>query len=252
MAKQKGVLPIQGTIGNLTFFKSKDGYMVKNKSSISAERIATDPAFERTRENNYEFSRAGKGAKVVRVALRNSISKTKDGRMVSRLTTQMLLVVQADVTSDRGQRNVIDGESGLLQGFEFNGNAKLSSTLFMPFAVAFDRKDGAAVISVPEFNPLSMVVAPAGSTHFQLFAGIASVDFEKETFDAGSALSGELPYNNSLTKAITLTASVPADSTHPVIIVLGIEFMQQVNGKFYSLKNGAFNACSIVKVDSPV
>jgi hypothetical protein len=32
--------------------------------------------------------------------------------------------------------------------------------------------------------------------------------------------------------------------------VLGIEFYQEVNGTYYSLKNGAFNALSIVQVDA--
>ncbi len=62
MARQKSILPIEGTIQNITFFKSKDGYMAKEKSEISADKIATDPVFERTRENNAEFGRAGKPA----------------------------------------------------------------------------------------------------------------------------------------------------------------------------------------------
>jgi hypothetical protein len=33
-----------------------------------------------------------------------------------------------------------------------------------------------------------------------------------------------------------------------MFIVLGISFYQEVNGKNYSLKNGAYNALSVVKV----
>jgi hypothetical protein len=32
-------------------------------------------------------------------------------------------------------------------------------------------------------------------------------------------------------------------------LALGIEFYQEVNGQMYPLKNGAFNALSLVKVD---
>src|ERR1051325_10753698 len=94
MAKQKGILPIEGTLGNITFFKSKDGYMAKQKSEVSADKIANDPAFQRTRENNAEFGRAGKGGKLLRTAFRPVIQKASDSRMVSRLTAQMIAVIQ--------------------------------------------------------------------------------------------------------------------------------------------------------------
>jgi hypothetical protein len=43
-----------------------------------------------------------------------------------------------------------------------------------------------------------------------------------------------------------------ANSTHPVFLVINIEFVQEVNGVRYPLRNGAFNACAIVKVDTGV
>jgi len=52
MAQQKGILPVKGTLGNLTFYKSKDGYLIREKGGLDAKRIASDPAFQRTRENN--------------------------------------------------------------------------------------------------------------------------------------------------------------------------------------------------------
>ena len=63
MARQKGILKIKGTIGDITFYKTKDGYLVKEKSAVEGNRIASDPAFQRTRENNSEFGRAGKAGK---------------------------------------------------------------------------------------------------------------------------------------------------------------------------------------------
>lgn len=42
--------------------------------------------------------------------------------------------------------------------------------------------------------------------------------------------------------------TLTANSTHPLFFVLGIQFFQDVNGVKYPLKNGAFNALSIVKV----
>jgi len=43
---------------------------------------------------------------------------------------------------------------------------------------------------------------------------------------------------------------VTANSVKPVAQVLGIEFYQEVNGEMYSLKNGSYNALSVVKIDT--
>ena len=59
MARQKGTIQIEGTIGDLTFFKSTDGFMVKAKSSVAKSKIMSDPKFARTRENMEEFGNAG-------------------------------------------------------------------------------------------------------------------------------------------------------------------------------------------------
>ena len=251
MAKQEGILPIQGTLGNLTFYKSKDGYRVKTKSGVSADKIATDDAFQRTRENNAEFGRAGKASKLLRTSLRITIAKAKDNRLVSRLTARMLKVVQADEVSDRGLRNVIDGEASLVEGFDFNIGAKLSATVYMPYAATFDRASGKASITVSDFIPQGGIAAPAGTTHFRLFMGIASVDFEKEAYESSTATTEALPYGNTSTGEVTLSANIAANSTHPVFMAFGVEFLQEVNKKMYSLHNGAFNACVIAKVSTP-
>jgi hypothetical protein len=52
MAKLKGIIKIKGTIGDITFYKSQGGYMAREKGDVDSKRIATDPAFQRTRENS--------------------------------------------------------------------------------------------------------------------------------------------------------------------------------------------------------
>src|SRR5690349_3766647 len=154
MAKQKGILPIEGTLGNITFFKPKDGYMAKQKSGVSADKIASDPAFKRTRENNAEFARAGKAGKLLRNTFRSLLQKASDSRMISRLTKLMMTVIHEDDVNPRGQRNVIDGEALMLEGFDFNINGKLGTTLFAPYTVIYDRVAGTVGVNIPLFTPL--------------------------------------------------------------------------------------------------
>lgn len=251
MARQKGIIQIEGTVGNMTFFKSKDGYMVREKGGVSADKIATDPAFQRTRENMEEFKRAGKACKLLRTAFRSTIQKASDHRLVARLTRQMVAVIKEDAVNTRGQRNVIDGEVVLLDGFDFNVQSSLSATLFAPYTVTIDRVTGDVTLSMASFIPSGTIVAPAGTTHFNVTMAAGEIDFENSLFTVQSAVSGYIPWNSQPTTAITLTAQLPAASAHPLFAILTIEFVQDVNSVKYALNNGAFNAASIVKIDAP-
>ena len=46
MARQKGIIKLQGTIGDVSFYKSKDGYLAREKGGVDGERIKNDPAFQ--------------------------------------------------------------------------------------------------------------------------------------------------------------------------------------------------------------
>jgi hypothetical protein len=248
MAKQRGIIKIEGTLGDITFFKSQDGYIAKEKTTISAGRIASDKAFQRTRENNAEFGRAGKAGKLLRNAIRTLLQNAKDRRVVSRLTKEMIRVIKADATSSRGLRNVVDGEAEMLQGFEFNSNAKLSTSLYAKYSPVINRATGVLEINIPAFIPVNDLVIPDGATHYKIVSAGAEIDFENETFIEANTSTGILPWNEIETAPVTLSNPVTANSTHPLFLFLGIQFFQQVNGTNYPLKNGAFNALSLVQV----
>jgi len=248
MAKQKGIIKLDGTIGGITFYKSQDGYLAREKGGVPADRIANDPAFQRTRENGEEFGRAGKAGKLLRNAIRAMLQNASDSRMVSRLTQKMVEVIQEDTTNPRGLRNVIDGEAELLEGFEFNISGKLGTTLYAPFTATIDRVAGTLTASIPAFVPINMIAAPGGTTHFKIVSAGAEVDFENETFVMDNQATAVLPWDATATALINLANAVTANSTHPLFLALGIEFYQEVNGQMYPLKNGAYNALALVKV----
>ena len=248
MARQKGIIKLKGTIGDITFYKTQDGHLAREKGGIDANRIKNDPAFQRTRENGSEFGRAGKAGKILRTALRALLLNTADGRMVSRLTQKMVEVIQADVTSIRGLRNVIDGEAELLAGFEFNIRGKLGTSLFAPYVGAIDRVSGDITVDIDPFVPVNMIAAPSGTTHFKIISAGAEIDFETETFVEAHSETAILPWDATATVAISQTNAVTPASTKPLFLALGVEFYQEVNGQMYPLKNGAYNPLALVQV----
>jgi len=233
MARQNGIIKLKGTIGDISFYKTSDGHLAREKGGIDASRIANDPAFQRTRENGSEFGAAGKGGKVLRNAIRILLQNAKDKRVVSRLTTDLLKVVKTDTVNERGLRTIQDGDMALLNSFEFNINGKLGATLFVGYDKGFDRVTGDATVGIAPFSPKIRIAAPSGTTHFKMVMGAAEVDFANETSVFESDETAVLPYEAAKTAQIDLSASVTANSVLPVIQVLGIEFYQEVNGQMY-------------------
>jgi hypothetical protein len=248
MARQKGIIKLKGTIGDITFYKTQDGHLAREKGGIDASRIASDPAFQRTRENGSEFGRAGKAGKTLRTALRALLLNSADSRMVGRLTQSMVKVIQADLTNERGLRNVIDGEAELLVGFEFNIGGKLGTTLFAPFIGTIDRAEGEISVGLASFIPANMIAAPSGTTHFKIISAGAEIDFEAEVFVTANSETAILPWDMTPTVAISHLNAVTPNSTKPLFLALGVEFYQEVNGKMYPLKNGSYNPLALVQV----
>ena len=250
MARQTGIIKLKGTIGDISFYKTTDGHLAREKGGIDKSRMKNDPAFQRTRENGSEFGRAGKGGKLVRSAIRILLLNAKDKRVVSRLTTDLLKVVKTDAINERGMRTIEDGSMGLISGFDFNTNGKLGSTLFAAYINNFDRATGEASVNIPSFSPSVRIAAPAGTTHFKIVTGASELDFAGETSTFESDETAILPYDSANTGIVDFVSALTPNSVLPVIQVLGVEFYQEVNGQMYPLKNGAYNALAVVYVDT--
>lgn len=249
MAKQTGLIKLKGKIGDLSFYKTKDGHLAREKGGVDAERIARDPAFVRTRENGAEFGSSASAGKLMRDALRPLIMRAADGRVTSRLTKVMTLIKNLDATSARGQRNVgtaiaLPAAKELLKGFNFNNRSILGSVLFKPFTV----NTATGEVIILGLVPTNELAAPAGATHVSLRTAWAKIDFvqglkEVEVSD---------PFNGPIDATpvdITLTPpQAPAGSGTDVYLLM-IEFFQEVNGVQYVLNNGQYNALSIVEVN---
>ncbi|MFI2741245.1 hypothetical protein ACG2LH_00785 [Zhouia sp. PK063] len=249
MAKQSGIIKLEGLLGDISFYKTSEGFKVREKGGVSAKRIANDPAFQRTRENNAEFGQAGKSSKILRNALQLVVQKAKDKYMTSRLTTAMLAVVKTDTQHTRGQRMAANGNLQLLRNFEFNSNGKLDAALLVLYALEVNRTAGEVQLALEEYQPNSLIVPPAGTTHYQISLALAEVDLTAGTFVFAMKQTEVLPYNATNVAAETLTAAITPETTLPVFVVLGVEFFQEVNGAMYSLKNGSYNALKLIAVD---
>ena len=244
MASQTGILGLQGTVGGLVF--AKDG-SVRQKPASNKAAFASSASMARTRENAAEFGLSAKYSKLLRDSLRVAISSASDSRVASRLTKVMREIVGLDDTSDRGQRVFDASNSAPLLGFNFNGGAGISQTMYFPYEVTGDGTD--VTMSIPALNPASDIAAPQGATHFEVVFAASSLDMEVMTYINGAVdlPLGILPINSAALVNQTVVARFPAApaDANLVVGVVGINFYQQINGKFYPLNNNSTNPLAI-------
>lgn len=251
MAKQRGIVKLQGTISDITFYKMRGQFFAREKGGVEGSRIMSDPAFERTRENGAEFGRAGKAGRILRNSVRPLMQRAADSLVTSRLTRRMTEVQKLDTSSVRGERNVLDGDLGILRGFEFNIGGRLSTTVYIPYSAQIDRMSGELTVTIPEFVPSQALAAPSGATHFRFISGGSAVDFESGEFEYDSAIGTYIELGSQTEDEIVLQSTVTEESTLPLFLLLGAEFYQEVNGTMYSLQNNAYNSLAIAAIDLP-
>ncbi len=248
MAKANGIIKIEGTVEDLTFYK-KDGInYVRRKGGIPKERIANDPNFIRTRENNTEFGHSGTSGKILRQALGSLVFKAKDSKLTSRLVQVLSRVKNMDTVSARGMRRVgigmatPDGKQAL-RGFDFNANAALNSVLYAPYTL--NTTTGA--VTLTDFIPAEQVLFPQGATHVSFQCAVMALDFDTEISEvAYSAIENVAINLTPITFSLT-PSSVPT-GTGQQYFMLMVSFYQQINGVQYSLKNEVYNVLNILEV----
>lgn len=244
------IIKLKGKIDDLSFYKSQDGFMARTKGGVPGERIKSDPKFDQTRRAMSEFSIAGKAGKQLRAALNNELGKAADGRVASRVTKAMVAILKTDPASDFGSRRVENGDLTKLEGFEFNRNVPFSTTVKAPFTATIDRATGQVTINLVSHLPKRDIAAPDNATHYVVFAAAAVIDFALDEATVVRQSAAGIPWDATPTTASTIPLSLPANSSLPILVLLGVEFVTLINGKQYPVSKG-LSTMQLFEVDMP-
>ena len=248
MAKYNSLFNVEGTLGEVTFYKGEDGQFVRRKGGVSKNRILNDPNFVRTRENLSEFGGAAVSGKIIRRAINSMMVDAKDSRVTSRLTKVLNQVKNEDLISARGQRNVAEGLTtpegrALLKSFNFNRKAGLDSVLRAQFIL----DDATGEVEIPSLVTNQQISLPQGATHVTFSAAFMNLDLETDVADLQLSNLVNLPINGTTT-SVTLTPAAPAVGAGQSYYFLKVAFFQEVNGIQYPLNNGAYNALQLIEL----
>ena len=137
----------------------------------------------------------------------------------------------------------------ILEGFDFNANGNLSTIFHAEYAATIDRAAAMMTIDIPSFQPEVMITAPLGATHFRIKSAGAAIDFPGDTYRVNSFQSQDFSLNEPLAEPLRITHDVLLPNL-PLVLVLGIEFVQIVNNVPKPLSDSKTSALAIVKVDT--
>lgn len=265
MAKQKSFIKLRGSLGGLTFYENQGNDIVRTTGGVEKERILSDAAFIRTRENMMEFGASAMVGKALRMGFANIIKSMSDSYVSSRITGLMKRINSVG-PGIRGERDFeILNNKNLIEGFEFNKKSPFDAIFYAPNdAPTLDANRSIATWVVPDFNTSNYLNAPEGATHFRLLLattvlsdysfsdelkGYAPLEPDENETN-GMAFSAEIPVGGMVGSDTTLVVDLGFAAALPltvaVVNAVGIIFYQQINGAFYELASD--NAMKIVLV----
>ena len=224
MARQSGPIPIEGTLGDLIFYKTIHGHLVRRKGSLDKKRVMNDPAFERSRAAGSEFGRAGAASGLIRRAVREHCPYAGDGQTHARLSKLMGAIIREDNQHPVGERQVTAANISPLKTFEWITDHPLSRSFWAQVGGSMT-PEGKLTISMPGFQPKRDLAWPLNATHAQLTTVCISARFSDRMVDSVSAQSGKLVKNNAAIN-LALECSVPVHEGAVMMVGIGVEFFE--------------------------
>lgn len=237
MAKQKGIIRLKGTIGDINFYSTRNGGDLARAAGGGFNRQGNkkNPTMVRTRENASEFGHCSKVKKAFKIALAPFVCIRKDGSLHGRMMTLFTKIKSLDRIHTRGNRKVATGlETSLgihlLRSFVFTPACNVMDVL----GASIDYDFMSRRCSITNFD-VRNVSFPAGATHLALTLGLLHFDFDTLTYKLKSSTP---VYIDKMHSATSLELSVEDPEVVGMqIAVLGLKFYQEVDSTYYLFKS---------------
>ena len=247
MARQAHSLKITGTIGDVTYLKLNGNYIARKKSSLNADRVASDPAFKNSRGASSEFGKVSQAGKFFRQSL-GAFTSEGSGKRLADSVMELLNSIKNTVDRPTGERTITaalqDPEAvKAFEGFEFNQKSQVGR-----FFGSNDVQLLPGRILMDDFCPVLMK-APKGATHIVLSCCAARLDFEKQT--SALSCSEELLFDAKNTKRVKaeLSFELPADGPGILLYLLKVTFVIVQGGRVYLSGNSRGNGVVVVRAE---
>ena len=223
--------------------------MVTDLTSRSSKHLM-HPNYQQVRANVMEFGCAGKSVLLLRRAFERELKYIKDPQQIGRLQKLLMKIIKSDPVHARGERSASNGDLSMLKGFEFNPKVSLEPVLATGDSYMIDRAAGKLSFTLPAFTPAESLLRSEGYTSYKLIFAAAEIDFKSGT---ATIFSADLKCENIDYNPVpgrTLTIQITPNTTNPVFVVIGIQYIISVNEAVYFDKS-AHNSLTMLRVDVP-
>ena len=246
MAKQRGIVFFEGTMGGINFYYRKGVPTARAAGGgFSKKAIKTSAKMVRVRENNSEFSGCSLVNKVFKQSIKLFLIGYTDGTLHSRLMQLFLKIKDLDLVSERGDRHVLQGLQSLMgeQLFrDFMFTPKRSALL--PCTYGFDWDT--LTFNVAGFN-VNQAGFPAEATYMELLLGVVRYDFTTDVYtqviESPLVIGRDFVGDGFSISVLELPAG-----TGVLYAVARVAYFQEVNGKGYILPGGGAFGLEVVGV----
>lgn len=122
MAISTGIISFSGKLGDLIFYQTDKGVLVRQKHT-------KHNLSDNSKKSNADFGEASKNAAYIRNALKPLITWYKEGAAHNRLNKRLIEVFKTIPPSQMGIKRLAEGDISLISGFEFNGATAVTNLL---------------------------------------------------------------------------------------------------------------------------
>ena len=236
MARQKGIVFFEGTLGGINFYYRKGVPTARRAGGgFTAKAIKTSPSMERVRESNTEFALCSKINKHFKLALRPYLVGYKDGTLHARLMRLFLSIKDLDATSKRGQRRVGVGYA-TAYGPRLLSDFKVTPERPRLFDGTYGFDWDTLRFEVSDFS-VSGARFPDGADTMEVVVGVLRFDFETCTYTSVMA-DGIFVDRDFEATAFAIVVNGLPEGDGVLVAVARVAFYQRVNGGLYLLPGG--------------
>ena len=233
---------LRGSIGDLTYRKTKHGTIVSRKVGSNKDHFNNSPTMENARHNATEFTYSARAASVIRSSLHGflHIYETEGHNRLLRLIHKAL---KYDTIHRPGARILTPEAARNLVGFELSDKSHLCDHLKFAFDFHHFVEYGTASVLVESFHTGWFMNAPSGATHFHLKLISINIDLNEPKAVSTCDTSQMVPLGGETGDIILEETELLEDKSQ--IFALALEYFQRVNGTYYPVAR-AHPPCRII------
>lgn len=241
MAKQTGLFPFTGKIGNVVGYADGKKYFMRSAPAKVSQTM-------RTKKAASDFGIASGGGRLIRHALRGALDILYDTTVTNQLNKTFITALHADSSQQPGKKRLQPAHLQVLKGFSFNSETRSGSILLADPVV--DRNEtGSIRVSLPALKKGVNLHCSRKVTHIGLKAIAVFINFGKG--QATQSVSESLIINVKK-GAPAAELLIPQQSREATMVILEVQSFMEENGRLYSMHDRKCFAADVLAVFMPI